>query len=186
MDLFMVCPGCHQAAKESQTYPGTYVCRCLGYLEDVSKIARQNLTQSINAISPQQTLLIQSVQTVDELITLTKEVNRGLVDYLKGNAGDAGLRAFMSRQLTDSKWFQIKKDSNILYAAQINSLKLMKHEGYFYIPHPVVYKSEQVRKDFKEITERLIKQGSLDPKIFERTCFNKTCTSCKYHHLTKV
>lgn len=33
-----LCPNCNQAARASSSYPGTYVCNCLGVLEDINLI----------------------------------------------------------------------------------------------------------------------------------------------------
>jgi hypothetical protein len=138
------CPSCSQEAKESQAYPGTYVCRCLGYLEDISKISPKSSIRleppsainhehgqpKLTQTNQSPTLWTSPIQTVAELRALRTTLG------LFANSDNQ-----LAIQLSRSKWFRVHKNYCIIYGLRINSQKLITNESHFFIQGRKTYQS---------------------------------------------
>lgn len=147
----MKCPGCQNDAKKSTTYPDMYVCNCVGFLEDISRIPSKGGPTSLG------NLRVIRLQTVDEVM----EVGRALQNA-------AQTQNLAEQYFNDGSLFKVEQNGQVLYMVWIKPDRLIPGGPYFGKAHNISPDDADVA-NFKLMTAWLIAQGHLDPRIFSDT-----------------
>jgi hypothetical protein len=105
----MNCPGCNQPAKESEAYPGTFVCRCLGHVEDIKLIPGKMGPQPQAGLIDD--LVLSDVSDIDSLIAIGKELRNA-----------AGGQSLAQSYLNDGTCLKVSKNNQLLYLFGLNTI----------------------------------------------------------------
>jgi hypothetical protein len=142
----MRCPKCDKDAKNSTTYPGTFVCDCLGFLEDISLISRDMVGR----------FRIQKLSSIKDVIAAGKELKN-----------DAGTESSAEDYLRDGCLYKVSKAGKPLYLIWILTENRRIPSGNYFGKMANEHPTEEDRDNFKEITKHLIAQRILNKAIFD-------------------
>jgi hypothetical protein len=142
----MKCPKCTKDAKNSTTYPGVFVCGCLGYLEDVSLLS-SNMTGRLK---------IEKLHSADEVLQAGQDLNNGLLTRYEAED-----------YVNEGSFYKVSKSGTTVYTLWILSEDKLIPDAHYFRTRNGAEPVESDRINFKEITRFLVDSGVLNRMIFE-------------------
>jgi hypothetical protein len=168
----VLCPGCSKEAKKSFGLDNTYVCRCLGFLEDIRLINNKNNPQT-QLFSKYDLKQIYGTGTLDSNLIKLDDLSTYILK-ISPKLDTANFRFRMSVLKRKEAPFSVfyAKNDGFDFVIVVNDLKLIQDGRYIFHNGTIGFKAHIISA-FEPIKKELIKNGKLDTILFEPTTGRK-------------